>query len=468
MKEIEEGARQPNAWQAWQHALAEVPATPALNGALLRRRADLFGRFAAWYERLRSRPRAERRRLQRRFGLSLAGVALLLSLNGSATGASSPAATIVVDGTTCTLVDAITAANTNTATGGCVAGDPGADTIDLQVNVTLTAVNNETYGDTGLPVATSTITIAGNGHTVSRQTGLPDFRIFAVGTGGNLTLNSTTVSGGIAADSSLTNRDGGVYNRNMLTVENSTLLENITAHGGGIINNRGTVTVLNSSLSGNTAARGGGIANNRGTVTVLNSSLSGNLANRYGGGGIHSYSGWLTLQDSTLSGNTADSRADSFGGGAISSYRGGVSISNATISGNSTSVSGGGVDCYYCTLLLVQNSTISDNSAGGRGGGIHNYGNEWTVQYSTLSGNAATDGGGIWSGSSWPTMVQNSTISNNSAHAGGGIMNVGRMVVESSRGRPCRMAPTATPGSPRRLTSRAGRAAVHARATFRT
>ncbi|MEZ4770589.1 MAG: hypothetical protein R2844_19470 [Caldilineales bacterium] len=130
-----------------------------MSGVLLRRKADLFGRFSAWYERLRSRPRAERRRLQRRFGLSLAGVALLLSLNGSATGAS-PAATIVVDGTTCTLVDAITAANTNTATGGCVAGDPGADTIDLQVNVTLTAVNNETYGDTGLPVATSTITIA--------------------------------------------------------------------------------------------------------------------------------------------------------------------------------------------------------------------------------------------------------------------------------------------------------------------
>ncbi|MEZ4768077.1 MAG: hypothetical protein R2844_06575 [Caldilineales bacterium] len=311
MEETAHDIRTADTLEAWQHALVEVPTTPAMSGVLLRRKADLFGRFSVWYERLRSRPQAERRRLQRRFGLSLAGVALLLSLNGSATGASSPAATIVVDGTTCTLVDAITAANTNTATGGCVAGDPGADTIDLQVNVTLTAVNNETYGDTGLPVATSTITIAGNGHTVSRQTGLPDFRIFAVGTGGNLTLNSTTVSGGIAADSSLTNRDGGVYNRNMLTVENSTLLENITAHGGGIINNRGTVTVLNSSLSGNTAARGGGIANNRGTVTVLNSSLSGNLANRYGGGGIHSYSGWLTLQDSTLSGNTADSQADS-------------------------------------------------------------------------------------------------------------------------------------------------------------
>ncbi|MEZ4561033.1 MAG: hypothetical protein R2851_29580, partial [Caldilineaceae bacterium] len=37
------------------------------------------------------------------------------------------AATISVDGTTCTLADAITAANSDTATGGCVAGS-GADT----------------------------------------------------------------------------------------------------------------------------------------------------------------------------------------------------------------------------------------------------------------------------------------------------------------------------------------------------
>ena len=74
MEETAHEVRPADALAAWQQALAEVPQTPALSGALLRRRDDLFGRFAAWYGRLRSRPRAERRRWQRQLGLSLAGI----------------------------------------------------------------------------------------------------------------------------------------------------------------------------------------------------------------------------------------------------------------------------------------------------------------------------------------------------------------------------------------------------------
>ena len=73
--------------EAWRLALAEVPQTPALTVAFVQRGPDLFGRFSACYQRLRSRPRAERRRLQRRLGLGLAGIALLLALNGGSTSA---------------------------------------------------------------------------------------------------------------------------------------------------------------------------------------------------------------------------------------------------------------------------------------------------------------------------------------------------------------------------------------------
>ena len=48
-------------------------------------------------------------------------------------------------------------------------------------------------------MVTSAITIEGNGNTISRQAGSPDFRILAVAIGGNLTLNSATVSGGVAS-----------------------------------------------------------------------------------------------------------------------------------------------------------------------------------------------------------------------------------------------------------------------------
>ena len=77
------------------------------------------------------------------------------------------AADIDVDGTDCQLHDAITAANTDTETNGCIAGD-GADTITLSANVTLEAA---------LPVITTEVTIDGDSHTIS---GDDTFAIFVV------------------------------------------------------------------------------------------------------------------------------------------------------------------------------------------------------------------------------------------------------------------------------------------------
>ncbi len=203
MEETAYDIRQVDTLAAWQQALAEVPQTPALSGALLRRRDDLFGRFVAWYGRLRSRPRAERRRWQRQLGLSLAGIALLLAVNGAPVGAVGPAATIIVtngtstvaNGDGCSLPEAITNSNNDDQSGStdCAAGtaptpsasdqrDPdGGEQLDL--------------GPTGLPAVVSAITIEGNNQTISRQSGSPGFRIMAVGSGGNLTLNNATVSG---------------------------------------------------------------------------------------------------------------------------------------------------------------------------------------------------------------------------------------------------------------------------------
>ena len=79
----------------------------------------------------------------------------------------------------CTLVDAITAANADSATGGCSAGN-GADIIELEsgATYTLAAVNNPQYGPNGLPSITSEITIEGNGATITRGGGAPSFRLF--------------------------------------------------------------------------------------------------------------------------------------------------------------------------------------------------------------------------------------------------------------------------------------------------
>ena len=110
---------------AWQEQIAAARQRPGLLPEILRRRDELLPRFTAYYIYLRALPRRVRRALQRQWHLPLAGVALMLALGQS----PALAATIPVNAS-CTLVNAITAANTDTATGGCPAGN-GADTIVL-------------------------------------------------------------------------------------------------------------------------------------------------------------------------------------------------------------------------------------------------------------------------------------------------------------------------------------------------
>jgi len=161
----------------------------------------LTGRLAGFYARLRQLPRGARRRL-RRAGLSLAGAALLLALVPPP-GQAAPAATIdvangiviIAEEGLCSLIEAIDNANDGDVHDDCVAGDPdGPDLIALPANgaFSLTTAIDDTYGATGLPLITSTLTIAGNGATIQRA-GDEDLRILAVAEA-DLTLEALTLS----------------------------------------------------------------------------------------------------------------------------------------------------------------------------------------------------------------------------------------------------------------------------------
>jgi len=93
--------------------LAAAVHTPGLPSELQHRHDELLPRVAAYYTQLQALPRRVRRALQRQFGIPLATLALWWALGLLPV----QAATIPVGGA-CTLVDAITAANTDTATGG--------------------------------------------------------------------------------------------------------------------------------------------------------------------------------------------------------------------------------------------------------------------------------------------------------------------------------------------------------------
>jgi len=163
------------------------------------------------------------------------------------------------------LIAAINAANVTTE----------ADTLTLAsgCTYTLTAVDNVTEGENGLPAITSPITIAGNNAIIERSSadGTLAFRLFTVAAGGNLTLQSLTVRNG------QTER-GGIANFGTLTVTNSTLSGNNGGYGGGIYNGIGaTLTVTNSTFSGTGAALGGGIHHDEffgGTATLQNTIIA--------------------------------------------------------------------------------------------------------------------------------------------------------------------------------------------------
>jgi hypothetical protein len=164
---------------------------------------------------------------------------------------------------------------------------------------------------------TSPITIQGNaaGVTIKRDITAPEMRFFRVALGGDLTLNSINLTGGISRGSNgAVGQDGGsafggaVYNQGNLQIIASALYSNVVI--GGNAGSGGT--------SG--AGQGGGVFNDGGNLAIRNSTLSTNSAsNGFGsivarsyGGGVSSRNGLLTIDDSTITNGTAASGRDVF------------------------------------------------------------------------------------------------------------------------------------------------------------
>ena len=306
----------------------------------------------------------------------------------------------------CGLADAILAANSDRAQGGCRAGN-GADTITLSRDITL---------DGGLPKISSQITIKGGGYTIS---GDNRYRIF-FNEGGTLTIHNLAMIKGKAEneDGLITNSDG--------------MIKASTANpiGGAIVNWGGSLVIRDSSFSGNSAEYGGAIIN-WGELVINDSSFSDNSAER--GGVIYNW-GELSISESSFSGNSAD------WGGAI--YNGGeLVIRDSSFSGNSAVVSGGAIRNLEDGELVISESSFSDNSAD-EGGAILNRG-ELVISESSFSDNSADwDGGAIANLENGELVISESSFSGNSAGdendpesvswGGGAIRNWGELSISES------------------------------------
>ena len=296
--------------------LAEASRNPELC-PLMERGPDPWPGLVSGYLHLTRLPRKLRRQLQRRWKRSLAGLAAAPGPGpGRLAAGERPSTSMATD-----LLPhrGHPRRQCRRSHGDCPAGS-GADTLNLGAGSThtLTAVNNDAYGDNGLPVVSSPITIEGNGSTITRDSGAPAFRIFTINSAGNLTLNETTVSGGVAGDIG-----GGVFNyAGTATLTHSTVSGNSAGYGGGVVNVDGTTTLTNSTVSGNRAdTRGGGVLNNYGFIVIEHSTLTGNTAPANEGGGVAIYggSGTLTRVRASLIAANTDTDVD-FTNGVTNSF----------------------------------------------------------------------------------------------------------------------------------------------------
>jgi len=349
----------------------------------------------------------------------------------------------------CTLADAIIAANRDRAEGDCPAGS-GTDTIILSQDITLRAE---------LPAITSKITIEGNGYTIS---GNNRYRIF-YNKGGALTIHDLTMANGYVEGDLIRNADdtlkatadqpfgGAILNwQGTLTISDSNFSDNLAEYDGGAIYSRdGTLSISNSAFSNNLADDDGGAIYNRdGTLSISDSNFSDNLAGDDGGAIYNGLDGELSIVNSNFSDNSANdggaignwrreelsissstfsNNAAEDGGGAIDND-GELSISDSSFSGNSAGIWGGAIDNGIYGELSITNSSFSNNFETAYGGAIDNDG-ELSIVNSTFSNNSASSnwfvsqGGAIDNDEDGELRIGNSTFSGNSAEKGGSIYN---------------------------------------------
>jgi CSLREA domain-containing protein len=293
-------------------------------------------------------------------------------------------------GAACSLREAILAANTDTAFGGCPAGG-AADTIDLAAG---------TYGLSIPRGSTGNDRLDGDLYVASQ-----------------LTITHTGVAPAVV-DGGGVDRVIHVYGAGNLTAVGVTIRNGRTSMSGGGIRNEGNLDLSNATVSGNetTASYGGGIANSgTATMSLTNVTISGNRAEGDGGGIDQGLGGLANLNNVTISGNTADTDGDAGGGGGVLVAPGTIlnpagtfNFRNTVIAGNhdiSPPAVGKAPDCGG-TLVSRGHNLIGDRTGCGfapRGGDktnvnprlgpLANNGGS-TFTYALRAGSPAINGGG--------------------------------------------------------------------------
>jgi CSLREA domain-containing protein len=358
-------------------------------------------------------------------------------------------------GNGCSLREAITAANTGAAFGGCPAGSNGADTINLAAGIyTLTIINasgvNEDNNVTGDLDVNQSLTIqgAGAGNTII-QAGIDSTsgidKVLALNptcaAGVNVTLDGVTIRYGrntqVPPRTDYSFPGGGLdwcggganetFNFSHAEVIDNT---NVNGYGGGLnldsvsgtyTVNISQVTFRNNKTSSTTQTANGGAINIVGgmpTVNINNCTFDNNsvAGSSFSGGAI--YYRPTTLGHLTIDGSTFTNNISAGTGGAISVLTYGTNstfiLRNSQLSNNSsTGSTGGGLYLHgsdvNVTPFDLSNLLISGNTASQQGGGIYVNGVNVVLSKSRIVNNTGSEGSGLYKSS----ITTTATVSNN-------------------------------------------------------
>jgi uncharacterized repeat protein (TIGR01451 family)/CSLREA domain-containing protein len=324
---------------------------------------------------------------------------------------------VLVDDSECALREAIIAANTDSAVGGCTSGS-GADTIEFSpalvrpaIFVLTTTGPNEDGALTGDLDISGTLTINGAGQDQIIVDGNQTDRAFEIRSGARVTVHGLTIQHGNPGTA-----DGGGFvidQTGILTLTNSLVFSNTAASGGGL-KVMGALRLSTSVIQGN---QGGGVGNEGGALTLSQVDVISNT----GGYGVANSGGSLAFDTGFVAGNQ--------GGIYNANNVSGASVINLTIVNNTGSgiYNSGGP---FAVVLTLRQSKVMSNTAL-VGAGVYNEGNgaTMTIYQTRLAYNvAASSGGGVWN---WGSMsIISSTIDHNRAASGAGIRhNKGNLVL---------------------------------------
>ena len=170
-----------------------------------------------------------------------------------------------------------------------------------------------------------------------------------------------------SAQSDLSTIDGEASRRGIAVTSNVTAtierfaVQNGSSHsGGGIVLSGGNLTLNRSTVSGNQQL---GISADNSSLTLNSSTVRGNTNTTYGGG-IYAYDSIVTINNSTISDNAAGSACCWSGGGIFLAGNLGVGIiNNSTITGNTAGVGGGIEYGGGFGSVTLQNTVLAGNSA---------------------------------------------------------------------------------------------------------